>query len=93
MVWWIYELHVFMHFIFFRYWMHLWAIGDNLENQLSIKGSVPSCGSKTAQINEGVKTVEKRLRLYIGVATCNCRQLLRLWILRSFRFYFGLRSY
>ena len=31
--------------------MHLWNLGDNVEKQLSIMGSVPSCGSKTAQIN------------------------------------------
>ena len=49
-------------------------------------GSVPSCGSKTAQINEGgtpvlspkpepnqniTKTVKECLRMYVGAATHN----------------------
>ena len=33
--------------------MRFWTMVDNVEKQLSIMGTVPSCGSKTAQINEG----------------------------------------
>ena len=51
-------------------------MGDKVENQLSIMGSVPSCGSKTAQINDGGKSVENCLRMYRGAATLKCRQLL-----------------
>ena len=63
-------------FINFRYWMHLWTMGDNVEKQLIFMGTVPSCGSKTAQINEGGTPIlspkpEPNYNWAITVECCN----------------------